>query len=286
MKLLDGFPLKEMGHNSPDYIHTVTEAMKLAFADRDTYYGDPLFVDMPSGLLSDEYANLRRELIDMNRASQIQQPGDPANSQAILNVAPQDYKGAPMRDDDTTTCTVVDKWGNAVSTTPSGWGGVLAEDLGINLNSRMISLNVWDGHPSVVEPGKRPRITLTPSLIIKEGKPVLTISVAGGDQQDQCAIQILLNHIVFGFEPDKAVSAPRFSTRHLHNLFGHQPPRLGTLTVPTGIGEQAMANLRARGHKLDDGPGVVGRPSIILITPDGVRHAAGDPRARRSATAY
>ena len=190
LRLLEKRDLKSLGHHSPDYIHTVTEAMKLAFADRDAFYADPNFVNVPiKTLLSDEYTRIRGELIDMQVASQEQQPGDPYNMKPLLGSAPKDHKQFSGHSDDTSNCLVADKWGNVVAATPSGWGGVPAGDTGLQLGSRMIGLTTWEGHPSVLVPGKRPRITLTPTLVMRDGKPVFAISVAGGDQQDQASIQ-------------------------------------------------------------------------------------------------
>ena len=191
-----------------------------------------------------------------------------------------------MKHNDTTTCIVADKWGNVVSTTPSGWGGVMAGDTGIQLGSRLISLNVWGNHPNTVEPGKRPRITLTPTLVCKNGKPVLAISVAGGDMQDQAALQILINTYVFGLDPVKAVTTPRFNTKHMWNSFGQMAPDLGSLFLPRDYGEDVAEKLRALGHRVR-GSRTAGAPSLLSIDQKtGKKHAAGDPRGRRSAAAY
>ena len=115
---------------------------------------------------------------------------------------------------DTTTCLVADAQGFVVAATPSGWSGVLAGKTGVWLGSRLQSFNTWQGHPNRIEPGKRPRITLTPTLVLKDGKPVLAISVAGGDAQDQVTLQLVLNHIDFGLTPAQSVTAPRFMTNH------------------------------------------------------------------------
>jgi gamma-glutamyltranspeptidase/glutathione hydrolase len=170
---------------------------------------------------------------------------------------------------------VADQWGNVVSATPSGWGGVIAGDTGIELGSRMIGLHTWEGHPSLVAPGKRPRITLTPTLVLQDDRPVLAISVAGGDQQDQTSIQVLLNRLVFGMEPLEAVRAPRFGTDHHINWFGHEPAKLGSLTLPRDLSPD-IETLEARGHRIQ-----WGRPAasavILTIDPDtGLKHAAGD----------
>lgn len=276
LRMLEDRDLVSMGHNSADYVHFVIESIKLAMADRDAYYGDPHFVEVPiKQLLSDEYTAMRRSLINMEQASLQQVPGDPWKMQPVLGLPPQDYKIHSGHSNDTTSCLVADQWGNVVSATPSGWGGVIAGDLGLELGSRMIGLHTWDGHPSLVAPGKRPRITLTPTLVLKEGRPVMAVSVAGGDQQDQTSIQVMLNRLVFGMDTLTAVRSPRFGTDHHINWFGHEPAKLGSLTVPREMNTD-LDNLRQRGHHLQ-----VARPaaSAVILTIDpatGLKQAAGD----------
>lgn len=288
LKLLEGYDLKAMGHNSPDYIHTVTEAMKLGLADRDAYYADPRKVDVPlNALLSDKYTDLRRQLIDPQHASLEQRVGDPLGGKALLGIPPQSYTLAEGSNKDTTTCLVADKLGNVVAATPSGWGGVLAGDTGIVLGSRLISLNTWEGHPNCVQPGKRPRITLTPTLVLQEGKPVIAVSVAGGDAQDQATLQVLLNQIEFGMKPDQAITAPRFGTYHLVGSFSQPPPQLGSLTVYKPVQQSTIEDLERRGHKVRRRSGAYAQPITIAIDPEtGTQHAAGDPQAGRHAAAY
>ncbi len=276
LRMLEDRDLPAMGHNSADYVHLVIEAIKLAMADRDAYYGDPHFVEVPiKQMLSDEYIAMRRSLIDRERASQEQVPGDPWGMQPVLGLPPQDYKVHSGHSDDTTSCLVADQWGNVVSATPSGWGGVIASDVGLELGSRMIGLHTWEKHPSIVAPGKRPRITLTPTLVLKDGKPVLAISVAGGDQQDQTSIQVLLNRLVFGMDTLAAVQTHRFGTDHHINWFGHEPAKLGSLTLPREMNTD-LDKLQQRGHHLQ-----LGRPaaSAVILTIDpatGLKQAAGD----------
>ena len=259
--------------------------MKLGFADRDAFYGDPAFVHVPiQELLSDQYTSLRRPLIKMGVASQEQQPGNPFKMQPLLGVAPRDHKVSSGHSNDTSNCLVADKWGNVVAATPSGWGGVMAGETGIQLGSRMIGLNTWEDHPSIVAPGKRPRITLTPTLVCKDGKPVLAVSVAGGDQQDQASIQIILNRLVFDYEPADAVRTPRFSTKHHINWFGHIKAQPGTLTVNRDTEGSVVDNLKQRGHKVSSGR-TAGVAVLLAIDPNtGMKHAAGD--RSRNAKAY
>jgi gamma-glutamyltranspeptidase/glutathione hydrolase len=287
LRLLEGFDLKGKGPNRADTIHLTAEAMKLALADRDVYYGDPLFVPVPlPELLSPQYAALRRPLIDERHASLVQQPGDPRAGKALLD--PADIRrglGGPAKD--TTTCVVADAYGNVVAATPSGWSGVRAGATGIWLGSRLQSFNLWEGHPNCIEPGKRPRITLTPTLVLKDGRAVLAVSVAGGDNQDQAALQLILNVIDFGMTPTEAVTAPRFGTRHYVGSFRQTPPALGSLSLPSEVGEATIQDLRSRGHRVSIQSGPVGAPCVLSLDPQsGLIRAAGDPKAGRHASAY
>src|SRR5262249_26837277 len=162
---------------------------------------------------------------DLKHASLEWRPGDPAKGEPLLAGArPPGNERGPVND--TSTCLVADAKGNVVAATPSGWSGVLAGDTGVWLGSRLQSLTTRADHPNVIEPGKRPRITLTPTLVFKDGKPVIAISVAGGDNQDQVTLQLLLNLIDFGLTPEQSVTAPRFLTDHLVSSFGQAAPKL------------------------------------------------------------
>jgi gamma-glutamyltranspeptidase/glutathione hydrolase len=291
--ILNDIDLKAMGHNRPDAVHTLVETLKLAMADRDTYYADPLFADVPLvPLLSPEYAALRRSLIDPKAASLERRPGDPRSVKAVLDPAAdpaQRHVPTPVAAArDTTTCIVADRFGNVVAATPSGWTGSLAGDTGVWLGSRLQSFNIWEDHPDVIEPGKRPRITLSPTLVLRDGKPVLAVSVAGGDNQDQMTLQLVVNHIDFGLEPAKSVTAPRFMTDHFINSFGQKPPVLGQLRINPDIGQETLDALKSRGHKPKTSPGVLSAaPCVIALDPaTGQLRAAGDPRAGRHAMAY
>jgi gamma-glutamyltranspeptidase / glutathione hydrolase len=293
LQLLKDIDLKAMGYNSPDAVHTIVEAMKLALADRDTFYADPLFAEVPlAALLSPEYAAARRGLIDPKHASLERRPGDPRSGKAVLDPAADPARrhvSPPLAAaHDTTTCVVADRLGNVVAATPSGWSGVVAGDTGVWLGSRLQSFNVWNDHPNVIVPGKRPRITLSPTLVLRDNKPVMAISVAGGDNQDQMILQLLLNHFEFGLEPAKSVIAPRFMTDHLINSFRQTPPALGKLRINAEIGADTLEALQARGHILSVSSGsLAAAPSVIAIEPaTGKLRAAGDPRAGRHAMGY
>ncbi len=288
LQILEGYDLKSMGHNQPDAIHTTVEALKLALADRDTYLADPLYADVPlAELLAPAYASKRRSLIDPLHASHEQRPGDPRHDKALLEQADA-RKGSAGPANDTTTCLVADRFGNVVAATPSGWSGVVVGTTGVWLGSRLQSFNAWAGHPNCIEPGKRPRITLTPTIVLRDGKPVAAISVAGGDNQDQMTLQLLLNRFDFGLEADEAVTAPRFMSDHFLGSFRQTRPKLGQLRINPQVGGATMADLAARGHDLVVSPTPLGAAAtMITIDPATKRlHAAGDPRAKRHAGAY
>ncbi|MBX3013664.1 MAG: gamma-glutamyltransferase [Caldilineaceae bacterium] len=288
LRLLEGFDLQAMGHFSADYVHTVTEALKLAMADRDAYYGDPNFVDVPMAqLLSDEYTALRQPLIDRQQASLAARPGDPYTMQPLK-------AGGVFRPGvgGTTTCVVADRWGNVVAATPSAnvyhAGG--SGTTGVSYGNRLRSLNTTPGHPNCIAPGKRPRITLTPTLVLKEGQPVLAISVAGGDLQDQATLNLLLNFIEFGMAPAAAVTAPRFATDHHQDSFDPNPVReqtfgeAGSLTISAAIDEPVRAALADRGHHVIAKEGPIATPVMLYVdAAAGLYYAAGDPAAGRHA---
>jgi gamma-glutamyltranspeptidase / glutathione hydrolase len=293
LRLLEGFDLKKMGLLSPDYIHVLTESMKLGFADRDMYYGDPRFVKVPlKALLSDKYTALRRPLIDMKKASLEVRPGDPVAMKALKEGGVvQPWKGG------TTTCTVVDRWGNMVSATPSANGPyALLDSLGLAFSTRLSSLNTTPGHPNRIEPGKRPRITLTPTIVLKDGKGCLAISVAGGDFQEQTTLNCFLNFVEFGLMPKDAVTAPRFNTGLYQDSFNPAPDRSKTygyhstlklgLTLNDGIAHTVRADLAARGHEIEISKGSIANPIMIYLDPKTkMIYAAGDPKAGRHAAA-
>ena len=213
--LLEGYDLKSMGHNSANYIHVITEASKLAFADRERFYGDPLFTDVPlEELLSKRYADARRALINMKKASLKLQPGE--MEKATRRTARGKSEG------DTTHLDTVDSEGNMVSATPSGgwnWSSPVIEGLGFPLGTRgqMFSLN--PNHPNCIAPGKRPRTTLSPTLVTSANGPLMAFGTPGGDQQDQWTLQFFLNFIKFGMNLQAAIDAPSFHTSHFPSSF-------------------------------------------------------------------
>ena len=297
LNILEGYDLHAMGHNSPDYTHTVVEALKLAFADRDRYYGDPDFAKVPSAeLLSKEYAAGRRALIDPAHASMVQRPGDPWNNKALLNDASQPALTGPtqipeaQRAHDTTCVNVIDKDGNLFSATPSGaWlPTVIAGDTGVPMGQRLQAFLLTEGHPNVLEPGKRPRNTLSPTLVMKDGKPMMVLSTPGADNQDQALLQVLLNVIEFGMNVQEAVEAPRFESLHLVSTFDDHRFNPGILNLEARIPESAAAKLKSRGHIVQAQPayGNLAAPTIIVFKQEqGVIEAGADVRRGRYALA-
>ncbi len=176
---------------------------------------------------------------------------------------------------------VTDKFGNVIAATPSGLSSTagVAGRTGIIHGSRLSSLNTFAGTPNVIEPGKRPRITLSPTLLFHDNHPVMAISVAGGDQQDQAAIQVILNYVDFGMSPEDAFKAPRFDTTHFISSFGQGGAHLGSLSVPNNVPEAVQADLRARGHVVKVGRGGVGGVALIGIDPKTRQDTAVGPAA-------
>ncbi len=277
LRLLESFDLKKMGLNSADYIHTVIEAEKLALADRDEYYGDPNFVTVPMPqLLSDQYTKMRRELIDPKKASLELRPGDPYK---MRPTKPPTITG-PWHGGTTVMC-VSDKFGNVIAATPSGLSSTagVAGHTGIIHGSRLSSLNTFAGTPNVIQPGKRPRITLSPTLLFHDNHLLMAISVAGGDHQDQAAIQVILNYVEFGMSPEEAFKAPRFSTMHFISSFRQDRASLGSLSVPNTLPEKVQADLKTRGHVVTTSRGGVGGVALIGIDPKTKHATAVGPAA-------
>ncbi|MBL8187819.1 MAG: gamma-glutamyltransferase family protein [Acidobacteria bacterium] len=276
LNLLEPYDLKAMGHNSPDYVHTITESIKLAFADRDRYYADPRFVKVPGAeLLSKEYADVRRTLIDPKSASLEQRPGDPLNKKALAQLIgfnlPQVDIPEAERAHDTTCVNVIDAAGNVFSATPSGaWlPAFVAGDTGIPISSRLQSALLERGHPNELKGGKRPRITLSPTLVMKDGQPFAALSTPGGDNQDQALIQVLFNITEFGMNPQQAVEAARFETRHFVSSFSDHTFSPGSMTLEKRMGEALAAEMKRRGHKVEisDDFAPSAAPTIVIFDP-------------------
>ena len=266
LNMLENYDLKSMGHNSPAYIHTVAEAIKLSFGDREAHYGDPDFSVIPiDGLLSKDYAAERARLIDLEVAYIGQpDPGDPwryssksqgsnrAGSSSLPDATDPATVDSSARDG-TTHVSAMDKQGNMVCGTISGGAfakSVFFPELGCALSTRIEMFNCEEGHPNVVEPGKRPRTTLVNYIITKNGEPVMTVGCPGGDNQAQANVQLMLNVILFGMDPQQAVEAPRFATQSNVNSFYPHVYHPGRLDLEHGISETTAETLRAMGHRI------------------------------------
>jgi len=295
LNLLESYDLRAMKHNSTGYLHHVVEALKLAYADRDTYYGDPAFAHVPAErLLSKEYAAERRSLIDA-QASPDFRPGRigdrPPHPSEIRQESPGIADASMARD--TTCVTAIDADGLVFSATPSGaWlPSVIAGDTGIPLTQRAQSFYLIPGHPNELAGGKRPRITLSPTLAIGNSGDFhhfLALSTPGGDNQDQALLQVLLNVIEFGMNPQLAIEAPRFQTRHLVSSFDDHGMSPGDLLLDERTPAETQKDLAGRGHKVKTHPRTSSGAAPVLIyrRPNGVIEAAADPYAYRSAQAW
>src|SRR5947199_4664747 len=270
LNILENFDLKAMGYNSTRYIHTLYQTMSLAFADRDFYYGDPAFPpDEPiRGLLSKEYARERAKGINWERNDPRVKPGDPYPFMGKTNPyerllehwpehAPATTsEGAPRGfSQGTTSIEAADEQGWVVSVTPSGgWiPAVIAGRTGVGLSQRAQSfvLDESENPFNVIAPGKRPRVTLTPSLALKDGRPFLSFAVQGGDTQDQNLLQFFLNIVEFGMNVQQAVEAANITSYQMHSSFGDHESRPGAMTVNSSTPATVRAELQRMGYTLD-----------------------------------
>jgi len=293
LNMLEGEGIGAMQPNSAEYLHRLTETLKLAYADRDTWYGDPRMVDVPAAkLLSKEYAAARRTLVT-GRASFEFRPGDIPGHHA-LHPSMQELANVKIDDKlmarDTTCLNVIDKDGVMFSATPSGaWlPPVIAGDTGIPLTQRAQSFLLIPGHPNELAGGKRPRVTLSPTLVTKDGKPFMTLSTPGGDNQDQALLQVLLNVIEFGMSAERAIETPRIQTRHLVSSFDNHAMNPGDLLIDDRISSQVFNELTERGHHTSSRTrwNSGANPVLIRMLPNGVLEAGADPWGYRIAQGW
>jgi len=297
LNLLEGFDLKALGHNSPDFLHTNVEAMKLAMGDREKYLGDQDFIKIPyEGLLSKGYARERRSLIDPQKASLELRPGSP--EKFVKNASASNVRlrpvlsGTASHDGDTSYIAVVDKDRNMVSFEPSlhsSFGtGVVMGSTGLSFNCRGDYYSLLRGEANALEPGKRPRSTLQSTLVLKEGQPYAILGSPGGDDQVMRTMQTLINLVDFGMNIQQAIEAPRWSTRSFpaspfpHTMYP------GDMAVEARIPEATREALIARGHKLRVQPAwSMGSNAGIVVDPiTGVLSAGADPRVEAYAWAW
>jgi gamma-glutamyltranspeptidase / glutathione hydrolase len=305
LALLDGFDLKAMGPGSAEYIHTVTECAKLAFADREAWYGDPDFTDVPvKALLSPQYAEARRRLVAQTASAELR-PGAPDNKQPNLPAFITSSFGieintsgrassAPSLDPgtgeptlgtngpgDTCHLDVADRFGNMVSATPSGgWlqSSPVIPGLGFCLGTRAQMFTLTPGLPATLAPGKRPRTTLTPSLALRDAEPYLAFGTPGGDQQDQWSLLFFLNHLHFGMNLQQAIDFPSFHSAHMPSSFYPREAQPRVLDVESRVDAAVLDELRRRGHLVNVRPAwSLGRVSAVARR-GGMLYAAANPR--------
>ena len=296
LNLLEGYDLKAMGHNTPDFLHTSVEAVKLAMADREKFLGDMDFIKIPyDGLLSKDYARERRKLIDPAKASLDLRPGSPekfGHSAEVDRPVHATLDGGASHTGDTSYIAVVDKERNMVSFEPSLHSlfgtGVVMGDTGIIFNCRGDYYSLVRGEANALEPGKRPRSTLQSTLIMRDGQPYAILGSPGGDDQVMRTMQTLINMIDFGMNIQQAIEAPRWSSRSFpaspfpHTMYP------GDMSVEARIPEATRQALLDRGHKLHvDPPWSLGsNAGIVLDSEAGVLSAGADPRVDAYAWAW
>jgi gamma-glutamyltranspeptidase/glutathione hydrolase len=257
LNILEAAGIAGMRHGSEQYLHTLTEAIKLAFDDRNAWFGDPLFAEVPAeGLLSKAYAAERAKLIGAQASTQ-HRYGNPWAHQRGGNRPANPFRprrletpGGPVSD--TTAIEIVDAEGNLFSATPSsGWligGAYIAGDTGVPLSNRLTVFDLDAASPNVLAGGKRPRTTLSPTIVTRDGKPFLAIGTPGGDSQDQQIAIVLLNILLGGHNIQQAIEAPRINSLHFHESFGDKPDAPGWLEIEDRIPAATIAALVRRGH--------------------------------------
>jgi gamma-glutamyltranspeptidase / glutathione hydrolase len=286
LRLLEEYDLQAMGHNTTAYIHLITEAAKLAFADREAYYGDPDFVSVPiEALLSEAYTAARRSLIDPSLASLELRPGDPVHGKP-LRLGQGPLVGREWQRG-TVHVAVVDRQRNLVAATPSGaWiaGSPVVEGLGFPLTSRLQVFYLAHHHPNALAPRKRPRTTLTPSLVLRHGQPFMAFGTMGLDQQDQWTLQCFLNAVEFGMPLQEAIEAPKFSSKHFPSSIYPHTAEPGVLRVEGRVPYGIRRGLQAKGHQIVIQPDwIEGYVVGVQVGPDqGVVYGGADPRGELS----
>ena len=261
LQILEGVDLEALGHNSPSYISTLAQAVELAFADREAYFGDPDFVDVPiEGLLSPAYASERRVHIDPHRAFGKMPPSGnpwphegragPARAALLPEGSPVGTHHAP-RPKDTTYLCVVDSEGNALSLTPSDFPwSPMVPGYGLLLGNRMSQFHLKEGHPAQVAPGKRPRITPNPSMVTRGKELFMAFGTPGGDQQPQAMVQVFLNIVLWGMDPQAAIDAPRFRSKNFPDSFSPHTYSPGGLEIEEALEDRAGA-LAGQGYEVE-----------------------------------
>jgi len=294
LALLEGYDLSSLKHNSADYLHLWLETAKLAHADKEKYYGDPDFVYVPrQGLLSKGYAKLRRQLLDWAKASLELRPGDPFPFDAHPEKRPTNLSLAPvepgLKDDGTSGVRAVDSHGTIFSSTPSGgWpaSSPIVPGLGFCLGSRVQMFYLEEGLAKSLAPGKQPSTSLTPSLVMKDGRPWMGFGMPGGDKQDQGTLQFFLNVVDFDMGLQDALDAPKVWTQHFPGLFYPHRADPGRAYLEGRLAnlDEIVVDLRQRGHKVTvASPWNGDNTMVVMIDPrTGTLVAATNPRMEGS----
>ena len=283
LQILEGFDLAAMGHNSADYLHVMTEAKKLAFEDRARFYADPAFADVPvDGLVSEEYAAQRRQLIKMDEVLQAPTHGDPRNYMAANET---------LENGDTIYLTVADSSGMMVSLIQSNYAGMgsglVPDGLGFMLQDRGALFSLEEGHPNVYEPGKRPFHTIIPAFAMKDGAPWLSFGVMGGGMQPQGHVQIIANMVDGGLGVQEAGDAARYRHYGSSQPTGGRMTNGGTLSLESGVPYPVVKQLRDRGHDVTiRGGGYGGYQAIMWDPEEGVYWGASEMRKDGTAIGY
>jgi gamma-glutamyltranspeptidase/glutathione hydrolase len=257
LKILDGIDLHALGHNTPAYIHTLIEALKLAFADRHAYYGDPKFVDVPiDALLSDAYAAHRRGMIDSQRASPgMPEPGSAAELGLASRSVPQAQTSKELvePDPDTSYVCTVDRHGNCFSATPSDGAinGPVIPGTGLAPSSRGMQSWTDPDHPACLAPGKRPRLTPSPSIAMRDGRWIMPFGTPGNDVQPQAMLQVFLNMAVFDMTPQQAIEQPRFASSSFPSSSDPHSYTPGRMSMERRFTDETAASLDAMGHSVN-----------------------------------
>jgi len=289
LNLLETYPLGRMEHNSASYINLVSNAIDLAMADRERYFGDPDFVSVPAGLWSKEYAEVRRSLIDPERGfSEIPPYGDPIGNRAVggtLAGMVERYIERPsMKLTDTTYVCAADAQGNLFSLTPSDGGSAspMVPGWGIILGGRLTQFRLTPGHPAALAPGKRPTITPMPILVLKDGKPFMAMGTPGADQQPQSMLQVFLNLVEFGMNIQQAIDAPRFGSYNFPGWFAPHEYFPGRICLESRIGAETMEKVREMGREVRPWGAwtdLTGSVDAVVFDPGtGTIHAGADSR--------
>ena len=274
LNLLEGFDLRGMGHNSTQYVHTLAEAIKVAFADRHQYYGDPDIIEVPiAGLITKEYADHRRDGIDAKAAwPEMPHPGNPwpfeGKSRTVTPI-PAVPKWARPEPDTAYTC-VVDRWGNGFSATPSDsfTSTPIVPGVGVSISGRGGQSWLDPENPNCLGPGKRPRMTPCAAMVLKDGRLFMPFGSPGEDMQVQAQLQVLLNIVEFGFDPQQAVEEPRFRSTSFPGSGWPHPYAPGELSVEGRMDAEVVKTLLDLGHKVnvrDDWMLIAGSPCAIVV---------------------